>query len=167
MEEINDITEEVVKDKYPNVSLHEINKNRICLSIGQLRMIFGLSNKDFNELFLKLCEKLLKNKKGISLDFYDLVNIIDKAKKETKSIDKSKESQEKKLKKDQEDNNEKEDEKKEDEKDKENPKMISCNSTKEDEINYLKKSINELNGRLNKVEIRLKDIEDSIKEGNF
>ena len=166
MEKINKFTEQEVKDKYPNVSLHEINKNRICLSIGQLRMIFGLFNKDFNELFLKLCEKQLKNKKGISLDFYDLVNIIDKAKKETKSIDKSKESQEKKLKKDQEDNNEKEDEKKEDEKDKESPKMISS-ITKEDEINYLKKSINELNGRLNKVEIRLKDIEDSIKEGNF
>ena len=34
------MSEEEVKDKYPEASLHEIDTNRICLSPVQLEMIF-------------------------------------------------------------------------------------------------------------------------------
>ena len=74
--------EEEVKDKYPEASLHKIDTNRICLSPGQLEMIFNMNNKKFNEVFLDLCKKELKNKSGKSLDFYDLSNLIDQSLKE-------------------------------------------------------------------------------------
>ncbi len=44
--------EEDVKDKYPSASLHNIDKNRICLTINQLRLILGLKDDDFNNIFV-------------------------------------------------------------------------------------------------------------------
>ena len=40
-------------------------------------------NKQFNDIFLYLCKKELKKKRGKSLDFFDLSNLIDKSLKET------------------------------------------------------------------------------------
>ncbi len=57
------MTEEDVKEKYPNVSLHQIDKNRICLTINQLRLILGLKYDNFNNILANLCEKELKKKK--------------------------------------------------------------------------------------------------------
>ena len=34
------MTEEEVKKKYQHAPLHEINKNKICLSVGQLKTNF-------------------------------------------------------------------------------------------------------------------------------
>ena len=82
--------EEDVKDKYPNASLHQIDKNRICLTINQLRLILGLKDDDFNNILADLCEKELKKKKGKSLDFYDTSNLIEQAIKERKKINEDK-----------------------------------------------------------------------------
>ena len=87
--------EQAVLDRFPGVSLHQIDKNRICLSLGQLKMIFGLNNKVFNNFFLNLCEEKQKKNGGRSLDFFDLSKIIDKAMNKSKSIDINKENQEK------------------------------------------------------------------------
>ena len=46
--------EEEVKNKYPEVSLHKIDINRICFSPGQLEIIFSMNNKKFNDVFLNL-----------------------------------------------------------------------------------------------------------------
>ena len=78
------MTEEEVKDKYPEASLHKIDTNRICLSPGQLEKIFKVNDKKFNDVFLDLCKQELKKKQGKSLDFYDLANLIDRNLKETK-----------------------------------------------------------------------------------
>ena len=68
-----------VKKKYPNAPLHDITKNKICLSSGQLEMILKTTreNKSFGQWFLVICKDQLTFKKGKSLDFYDLTNIID------------------------------------------------------------------------------------------
>ena len=78
------MTEEEVKNKYPDASLHKIETNRICLTPGQLEMIFNVKDENFNALFLDLCKQELKKKLGKSLDFYDLANLIDRSLKETK-----------------------------------------------------------------------------------
>ena len=78
------MTEEEVKDKYPEASLHKIDTNRICLSSGQLEKVFKVKYKKFNDVFLDLCKQELKRKHGKSLDFYDLSNLIDKSLKEIK-----------------------------------------------------------------------------------
>ena len=62
--------------QYPNSRLHEIKYNRVCLSISQLKNIFKIFNKDFNDIFVDLCEKQLEYKEGMSLDFYDVFNLI-------------------------------------------------------------------------------------------
>ena len=77
------MTEEGVKDKYPEASLHKIDTNRICLSAGQLEKVFKVNDKKFNDVFLDLCKQELKKKQGKSLDFYDLANLIDKSLKQT------------------------------------------------------------------------------------
>ena len=51
------MTEEFVKQKYPGVDLHNIEKNIIFMSTGQLKKIFSLNNKDFNSKFLLDWEK--------------------------------------------------------------------------------------------------------------
>ena len=76
--------EEVLKDKYPNASLHDIDKNRVCLTIKQLELILGLKDDNFNKIFIDLCKKELKNKNNQSLDFYDTSTLIDQAIKERK-----------------------------------------------------------------------------------
>ena len=47
--------EEDILAQYPNSRLHEIKYNRVCLSISQLKNIFKIFNKDFNEIFVDLC----------------------------------------------------------------------------------------------------------------
>ena len=78
------MTEEYVKDKYPYASLHQINKNRICLTINQLRLILGIKDDDFNNILTNLFEKELKRKNGKSLDFFGTSNLIEEAIKERK-----------------------------------------------------------------------------------
>ena len=76
--------EEALKDKYHNASLHNFDKNRVCLTIKQLKLILGLKDDDFNNIFIDLCQKELKKKNNKSLDFYDTSNLIDQAFKERK-----------------------------------------------------------------------------------
>ena len=76
--------EEALKDKYPNASLHNIDKNRVCLTIKQLKLILNQKDDDFNNIFIDLCQKELKKKNNKSLDFYDTSTLIDKALKERK-----------------------------------------------------------------------------------
>ena len=71
------MTEEFTQQKYPGVDLHNIEKNRICMSSGQLKKIFSLNNKDFNSKFLLTYEKKLIEKQKKSLDYYDVSLIID------------------------------------------------------------------------------------------
>ena len=145
--------EEEVKDKYPEASLHDIDRNRICLTLGQLKMILGLKDDRFNDIFIDLCEKELKRKKYKSLDFYDLTNVINRCFKEVKVLRKS-ESQ-KKLKK----VSFKEDCIKIEEKPKE--QKDGSNGEGSD----VQKRLNKLENRLEMVEKRLEDVEEAIKEG--
>ena len=138
--------EQAVLDRFPGVSLHQIDKNRICLSLGQLKMIFGFDNKVFNDYFLNLCEEKLKKNGGKSLDFFDVSNIIDKAMNRSKSINIGKENQEKETPK---------------EKKEKNYGNMS-QARKENEIDALKKRVNELEKRLNDVEQKIKDIMETI-----
>ena len=80
----HEMEEEDAKDKYLDASLHQIDKNRICLPINQLRLILGLKDYDFNNILTILCEKELKKKKGKSLDFYDTSNLIEQLLKKGK-----------------------------------------------------------------------------------
>ena len=41
-----EIDEDSILAQFPNVKLHEIKKNRICLSISQLKNIFDIFNAD-------------------------------------------------------------------------------------------------------------------------
>ena len=148
-----EMKEEEVKDKYPEASLHDIDRNRICLTLGQLKMIFGLKDDRFNDIFIDLCEKELKRKKYKSLDFYDLTNVINRCFKEVKVLRKS-ESQ-KKLKK----VSFKEDCIKIEEKPKE--QKDGSNGEGSD----VQKRLNKLENRLEMVEKRLGDVEEAIKEG--
>ena len=81
MKKYNLEEEEEVANKYYGVSLHIIERNRICMSSGQLRIILGINEKSFNDIFADLCEKQLKIKNGLSLDFNDVTNLINEAKK--------------------------------------------------------------------------------------
>ena len=85
------MTEEDTKDKYPNASLHQIDKNRICLTMNQLRLILGIKDDNFNNILTNLFEKELKKKKGKSLDFFDTSNLIEQAIKERKKKGKDEE----------------------------------------------------------------------------
>ncbi len=66
------VEETEILNQFPDIKLHEIYKNRICLSISQLKFILSRSN----DYFIKLCKKQLKAKANHSLDFYDVFNII-------------------------------------------------------------------------------------------
>ena len=155
------MTEEDVKDKYPNASLHLIDKNRICLTINQLKLILGLKDDDFNNILTKLCEKELKKKKGKSLDFYDTSNLIDQAIKERKKMGKD-ELEDKpslnKLKtvsfKEEEEVSEEEEDEDDDQKEVE----------KEDEKEGLTR-LDMIETRVKKLEKKVDYIEEAIKEG--
>ena len=73
------LTEKDVKAKYPTVDLHNIQKNRVCMSTGQLKKIFSINDEEFNNKFLIYCEKELIAKQSKSLDFYDVCVLIDRA----------------------------------------------------------------------------------------
>lgn len=147
------MTEVEVKDKYPNVSLHEINKNRICLSAGQLEFIFKMHNKQFNNVFLKLCKNELQNKGGKSLDFYDLSNLIDQSLREIN--DKGDKSKAKHV------------SFKEDYEKKKEYSEIKMGSTKVETPEGLdvEKRLYLLENKLKSIEQRLDDVEEAIKEG--
>ena len=91
------LSEEDTKDKYPNASLHQIDRNRICLTIKQLKLILGIKDDDFNNILTNLFEKELKKKKGKSLDFFDTSNLIDQAIKERKKKEKDESEDKSKL----------------------------------------------------------------------
>lgn len=46
------------------------------MSSGQLRLIFGINEKILNDILADLCEKQRKIKNRLSLDFYDIKNLI-------------------------------------------------------------------------------------------
>ena len=69
-------SEDAILAQYPHSKLNEIKNNRMCLSISQLKNIFKIFNKDFNDIFVDLWEKQLEYKEGKSLDFYDVFNLI-------------------------------------------------------------------------------------------
>ena len=153
--------EKDMKDKFPYASLHNIDKNRVCLTTGQLKLILGKKDDDFNNILVDLCEKELKKKKGKSLDFYDTSNLIDQALKQWGKKEKN-ESEDKlnsnKLKKVtfkeekevlEEEEDENDDQKEEDEKEESNGQT------------RLKK----LEKRLKKLEKRMDDVEEAIKDG--
>ena len=71
-----EFNEDAILDQFPNLKLHEIKKNRICLSISQLKNILDIFNADFNKRFISLCQKQMKYKKYDSLDSYDVFNLI-------------------------------------------------------------------------------------------
>ena len=147
------MTEEGVKDKYPDASLHKIETNRICLSPGQLEMIFKVNDEKFNDVFLDLCKQELKRKQGKSLDFYDLANLIDRSLKETK--DKGSKSKVKHV-----------SFKDDYEKKRENPEVIMGSKNEEGKGEFdVQKRLNSLENRLKMVEERLVDVETAIKEG--
>ena len=70
------LTEEEILKRYPKSNLHGININRICFRISQLKNLLQIMNKDFYFHFTDLCESQLKFKKGTSLDFYDVYNLM-------------------------------------------------------------------------------------------
>ena len=147
------MTEEEVKNKYPDASLHKIETNRICLTPGQLEMIFKVKDENFNALFLDLCKQELKKKLGKSLDFYDLANLIDRSLKETK--DKGSKSKVKHV-----------SFKDDYEKKRENPEVIMGSKNEEGKGEFdVQKRLNLLENRLKMVEERLVDVETAIKEG--
>ena len=145
--------EEEVKDKFPEASLHGIDKNRICLSPGQLEYIFNMHNKQFNDVFLNLCKKELKKKSGKSLDFYDLSNLIDQSLKEIN--DKGGKSKAKHV------------SFKEDYEKKKEYSEIKMGSTKVETPEGLdvEKRLYLLENKLKSIEQRLADVEEAIKEG--
>ena len=145
--------EEEVKDKFPEASLHGIDKNRICLSPGQLEYIFNMHNKQFNDVFLDLCKKELKRKHGKSLDFYDLSNLIDQSLKEIK--DKGGKSKAKHV------------SFKEDYEKKKEYSEVKMGSTKVETPEGLdvEKRLYLLENKLKSIEQRLDDVEEAIKEG--
>ena len=71
-----EIDEDSILVQFPNVKLHEITKNRICLSISQLKNIFNIFNADFKQRFISLCQQQMKFKNYDSLDSYDVFNLI-------------------------------------------------------------------------------------------
>ena len=73
-----------IEDKNFLASLRNIDRNRICFTVGQLEMILRFKDPIFNEIFIGLCDLELMRKKGISLNFIDLSNLIDQARNETK-----------------------------------------------------------------------------------
>ena len=73
-----------IEDKNFLASLRSIDRNRICFTVGQLEMILRFKDPIFNKIFIGLCDLELMRKKGISLNFIDLSNLIDQARNEAK-----------------------------------------------------------------------------------
>ena len=62
-----EIDEDSILAQFPNVKLHEITKNRICLSISQLKNIFDIFNADFNKRFISLWQQQLMSNADYSM----------------------------------------------------------------------------------------------------
>ena len=155
------MTEEDVKEKYPNVSLHQIDKNRICLTINQLRLILGLKDDDFNNILADLCEKELKKKKGKSLDFYDTSNLIEQAIKERKKMRKDELEDNPNLNKLKQVSFKEEEEVSEEEEDEnDDQKEVEKEDEKEGQTR-----LDMIEARLKKLEKKVDYIEEAIKEG--
>ena len=159
--------EEDILAQFPNSRLHEIKYNRVCLSISQLKNIFKIFNKDFNEIFVDLCENQLEYKEGKSLDFYDVFNLIYTALDSIKSNKKINQEGFREIFVYSE-----EDERfskgKESPKFKENSDFINqtffANNLKKDEKSEEKMEIEELKKKINELGIRLSNVEKILKE---
>ena len=79
--------ESEIGDKNFLTSLQNIDRNRICFTVGQLEMILRFKDPIFNKIFIDLCDLELTRKKGKSLNFIDLSNLIDKARNDAKLKD--------------------------------------------------------------------------------
>ena len=73
--------EEEIKDKYPEASLHKIDTNRICLTPGQLEMIFNIIRNlmMLSSNYARMDSRRME-KAQISIT---KANLIDKSMKET------------------------------------------------------------------------------------
>ena len=153
--------EEDVKDKYPSASLHKIDKNRICLTVKQLKLILDKKDDDFNNIIVDLCEKELKKKKGKSLDFYDTSNLIDQAIKERKKMEKDESEDKSNLKKVKKVSfKEEEDVLEEEENETDDQKEVEKEDEKEGQTR-----LDMIETRLKKLEKKVDYIEEAIKEG--
>ena len=76
--------ESKIEDKNFLDFLQNIDRNRICFTVGQLEMILRYKDPIFNKIFIDLCGLELMRKKGINLNFIDLSNLIYQAQNEAK-----------------------------------------------------------------------------------
>ena len=73
-----------IEDKNFLTALQNIDRYKICLTLCQLEMMLCFHDPIFNKIFIDLCDLELIRKKGISLNFIDLSNLIDQARNEAK-----------------------------------------------------------------------------------
>ena len=73
-----------IEDKNFVAALRNIDRYKICLTVGQLETILRFHDPIFNKIFIDLCDLELIRKKGISLNFIDLSKLIDQARNEAK-----------------------------------------------------------------------------------
>lgn len=69
------VKEDDILRKYPKVELHNIHKHRICFSLNQLQNLLKC-DKNIHSIFIDLCTKRFIEKKNLSLDFYDIYNLM-------------------------------------------------------------------------------------------
>ncbi len=67
--------EDDILRKYPKVELHNIHKHRVCFSLNQLQNLLKC-DKNIHSIFIGLCEKRFAEKNNLSLDFYDIYNLM-------------------------------------------------------------------------------------------
>lgn len=151
-------TPDDVKNKYKNADLTNIDKNKICLSIGQLKLLFNLNDDytDFKKNILEKFDDYLKNKEDkASLNFYEVTNLIEMAKREST----------KKIKKENESKSEIKSEIKSDIKS-DTKSLQSEKKLDKEKLNYLsfKKRFQDLEDRVKKLEAKNKKFEELLED---
>ena len=73
-----------IEDKNFLTSLKRIDIYRICFTVHQLEMILCFKDSIFNKIFIDLCDLELTRKKGKSLNFFNLSNLIEQARNNAK-----------------------------------------------------------------------------------
>jgi len=73
-----------IEDKNFLTSLQSIDRYRICFTVHQLETILCFKDPIFNKIFIDLCDLELTRKKGKSLNFFDLSNLIEQARNDAK-----------------------------------------------------------------------------------
>ena len=68
-----------IEDKNFLAALRNIDRYKICLTVGQLETMLRFHDPFFNKIIIDLCDLELIRKKGISLNFIDLSKLIDQA----------------------------------------------------------------------------------------